>query len=68
MTSGEYGPSGQVRGKPPIPSAASGGTTRAAGPRKEERVAAREATNPFGILIFKRAANLIRYRLIKWPA
>jgi hypothetical protein len=52
MTSGRYGPRGQVRGKPPIPSAASGGTTRAAGPHKEEQVAAREATNPFGMLIF----------------
>ena len=52
MTSGRYGPRGQVRGKPPISSAASGDTTRAAGPHKEERVAAREATNPFGMLIF----------------
>ena len=52
MTSWDTGPRGQVRGKPPILSAPGGGTTRAAGPHKNERAAAREATNPFGMMIF----------------
>jgi hypothetical protein len=52
MTSGDTGPRGQVRGKPPIRAGSGGGATRAASPHKDEPDGAREATNPFGMLIF----------------